>query len=126
MKLLLAVTVSVFLAAVPRVQHPDGASLGGRVTDEEAVPIPGARISVRSKFSGKVQVVRSNAAGMYRIAGLKQGRYSIFARAESYGSTCVFNVILYRGKHTNLDLVLTDSLKRETSGNCAETIRSTH
>jgi hypothetical protein len=75
---------------------------------------------VRNKFSGEVEIAKSSSAGLYRIAGLRQGRYSVFAQAESYGCRWVLNVLLFRGKHTNLDLVLTDSQKKVPSANCVE------
>jgi hypothetical protein len=120
MKLALLVSVAVLLLALPRIDDPDAASLGGRVTDENAAPIAGARISIRNKFSGESAAAKSNTAGLYRITGLRQGRYSVFAQAEGYGCTWVLNVLLFRGKHTNLDLALTDSLKKVPSANCME------
>jgi hypothetical protein len=124
MKLAVLLTISVLLPAAPRTDDRDTASLGGRVTDENKAPIASAKVSIRNKFSGEVQIVKSDGAGFYRIAALRPGRYSVFAQAESYGCTWVLNVFLFRGKDTNLDLVLTDSLKKRSSANCAEVIRS--
>jgi hypothetical protein len=121
-KLFPLVAISVVLWILPRTEDPDTASLGGRVTDESNAPIAAARISVRNKFSGDVEIVRSDEAGLYRIGGLRQGRYSVFAQAEGHGCTWVLDVILFRGKHTNLDLILTGS--RKTTDDCMDSIRS--
>lgn len=120
MKLLLLVTA--FLLILPRVEDPDAASIGGRVTEATGTPIAGARISVRNKFTREFEVTKTWTDGFYRIEGLRQGRYSVVAQAEDYGCTWVLDVPLYRGKHTNLDLVLAS--RKDPSDNCIEAIRS--
>jgi hypothetical protein len=123
-KTLSVATISVLLLVVPRTDAPDNASLGGRIADEKGAPIAGARITARNKFSGEFEVSKSDSAGLYRIAQLKQGRYSVYAQAVGYGCTWVLNVLLFRGNHTTLDLVLTDSRKKESSANCTKVPRS--
>jgi hypothetical protein len=125
MKLFLLMVISVLLPAIPRTEDPEAASLGGRVSDQGGAPIAGARISVRNKFSGEVEIAKSDEAGLYRVAGLRQGQYSVFAQAEGYGCSLVLNVLLFRGRHTKLNLTLTDSRKKVPSVNCMELIRST-
>jgi hypothetical protein len=65
--------------------------------------IAGATVSARSNFSGKVAVVKSDADGWYKLAGLQQGRYSAFAKAEGYGCVWVPEVFLFRGERTRVD-----------------------
>jgi len=124
LKLLPAAGVSVLLLVLPRTIDPDAASLGGRVTDQNTTPIEAARISARNKFSGEVEIVESDAAGLYKIDRLQQGRYSVFAHAEGYGCAWVLNVFLCRGEYTNLDLVLTRSGKKVPSANCLQDTRN--
>lgn len=109
----LLLTAVVLIVLLPgRTADPDAASLGGRVTDENNVPIPGARISVRDSFSEEFHIVKTDSEGIYKVEALRQGRYSVFAQAESYGCKWVFNVLVFRGQHTNLDLVLTDARRK--------------
>jgi hypothetical protein len=108
-------TVLVVLI-LPRIDDPDAASLGGRITDENQVAIDGATVSATNVFSQEVQVVQSDAAGFYKLTPLRQGRYSVFAKAEGHGCTWVFNVLLYRGQHTQLDLTLRGSQKKVRTG----------
>ena len=122
MKLLAMSTV--LLLALVRTDHPDAASLGGRITDENMNPIPSATISARNVFSEEVEYTSSDAKGSYEIIGLRQGRYSVFAKAEGYGCTWVFNVLLYREKRTQVDLILRASRKGFPSEGCKEWIRS--
>ncbi len=118
---LISIAVGLMLVIAPRgTDDPEAASLGGRVTDESNVGIASARVSTRNVFSGETEYTRTTGTGEYRFTGLKQGRYSVFAQAEGYGCRWVMNVILHRGKHTQLDLVLTTSRKGVPSDGCKE------
>jgi carboxypeptidase family protein len=114
---------AVFLLAIARTDHPDAASLGGHITDETMVAIPSATISARNVFSDVVESARSDSTGSFEFTGLRQGRYSVFANAEGYGCTWVFNVVLYRGKRTQLDLILRASRKGVPSEECNDSVR---
>jgi protocatechuate 3,4-dioxygenase beta subunit len=118
-------TTALLLLMFPRTDHPDAASLGGRVTDENQRAIHGATVSVTNVFSQEVQIVRSDAAGAYRLTGLRQGRYSVFATAEGHVCSWVFDVLLYRGEHTHLDLTLRGSQKKPRTTDCTNAVRST-
>ena len=103
-KLLSLAAVSMLVLILPRTGNPDAASLGGRVTDENLVAIASATVSARNAFSGEVESMKSDATGLYKFTGLRQGRYSVFVKAEGSCSKWVFNVFLFRGEHTHLDL----------------------
>ena len=111
-------TILAFLPVLSSVEDQDIASIGGRVTETSGAPIAGAKVSVRNKFSNEFEITKSNTDGFYRIEGLRQGNYSVFAQAEGYGCIWVLNVLLYRGEHTNLDLALPDAHKRVSPANC--------
>ena len=116
---------AVLVLTLARIDHPGDASLGGRVTDENLVPIASATISARNVFSDEVEYARSDANGFYKFIGLKQGRYSVFVEAKGYGSKRVFDVFLFRGEHTQLDFVLTTSRKGVPSDRSTESVRGT-
>jgi hypothetical protein len=119
-KLFAIASISMLVLVLPRTDNREDASLGGRVTDENLLTISGATVSARHAFSGEIEIVLSDAAGLYRFEGLKQGRYSMFGKAEGHGCTWVFNILLYRGQHTTLDLKLPKSRKEGRSGDCSE------
>jgi hypothetical protein len=124
-RLLLLAGVSIFVVTLPSTDHPDGGSLGGRVTDEGLVAIAGAKVSARNVFSGDGVSSESDVAGLYKFTGLRQGRYSVFGKAEAHGCTSVFNVFVFRGQHTQLDLMLSRSRKQFRTGDCIQVARST-
>ena len=76
-------------------------------------------------FLRRLQATQSDATGFYKLTPLRQGRYSVFATAEGYGCTSVFNVLLFRGQHTQLDLTLRGPQKKVRTGECTEVVRST-
>lgn len=119
-KLLSAASMLTLVLVLPRTDDSDAASLGGRVTDENQVAIADATVSASNVFSREVEVVRSDAAGLYRFTRMRQGRYSVFGRSEGHGCSWVFNVFLFRGQHTELDLTLPRSQKKVRSGDCTE------
>src|SRR4051812_45662336 len=102
---LMSIGIALVLTIVfARTDDPDAASLGGRITDNNLAAIPSATISVRNVFSADNDYTKSDWAGSFKFNGMRQGRYSVFATAEGYGCTSVFNVFLFRGKRTQLDL----------------------
>ena len=118
---LISIAIGLVLVIVPRgTDDPEAASLGGRVTDENRVGIASATVSTRNVFSGETEYARTTQTGEYKFTGMRQGRYSVFVRAEGYSCRWVMNVILHRGKRTQLDLVLTTSRKAEPSNECKE------
>jgi len=111
-------SLTLLLLILPR-DHPDGASLSGRVTDEKLAPIADATVSIRNVSYGEVDTTRTNATGAYAFVRLRQGRYSMFIEAAGYCSRSVFNVILIREQRTELDVTLNRSREPQTSGTCA-------
>jgi hypothetical protein len=118
----LSIGLTTILALFPLVvSDPDTGSIIGRVMDEKLVGVPAATVSARNVFSGDVTYVQSDAAGVYKIVDLRPGRYSVFARAEGHGCKWVLNVPVFRGGHTQLDLVITKSRKGSPSEGCEST-----
>jgi hypothetical protein len=118
---LLAVGAALIMALYPRATvDPDLGSIGGRVMDEKLVGIPSATVSARNVFTGAIEYVRSDAVGEYKFTNLRAGRYSVVARAEGYGCKWVLNVVVFRGKYTELDLVITKSREGAASNGCSE------
>ena len=116
---LFTIGAALILALYPRTAgDPDSGSIGGRITDEKLVAIPSATLSARNVFFGDVTYVRSDTTGAYRFVELRPGRYSVFARAEGYGCTWILRVPVFRGQHTQLDVVIKKSRKGAASDGC--------
>ena len=97
---------ALWFVIVPRGHDVDTASVSGRVTENTGAAIPGATVSVRNVFSGQVAATRTDLTGSYKLAELRQGRYTAFARAEGYGCVWVPNVFLHSGKDTRVDFIM--------------------
>jgi hypothetical protein len=61
-----------------------GASLNGQVTDSTGAAIPGANITAKNDGTGHTQTVTSSGQGLYRIAPLPPGSYSITIQAAGF------------------------------------------
>ena len=105
----------VLFLALARGEGPNLCSVTGYVSDEGRDSIPGATVSIRSAFSGDVQSTKTDESGMYKLTGLRQGRYSAFATAEGYSSLWVFNVLLHPAEERRLDFVLCRSRRGQES-----------
>jgi len=116
---LLGASSLLLLLAVARSDDPDMAALRGRIADENNCAIDRATIVAKNVFSRDVWSARSDAAGMYELSGMRQGRYSVFVSAEGYGCKSLFNVLLFRGKNTELDVTLS-SANKSNSDDCAK------
>ena len=79
------IVAALLLVTLPRDEHPDAASLGGRITDEKQLAITGATISATNGFSREVEFTQSDRDGFYKLVGLRQGRYSVFVKTEDAG-----------------------------------------
>lgn len=110
-------------AIVTPMEHPDRASLGGRVTDQAGAPVRGATVSATNTFTQDTVVARTDNEGLYGWKGLRQGRYSLFVSADGYGCLWMFDICLYRGEHTELNLTLRRSRDKQ-AGNCVSSQRS--
>jgi hypothetical protein len=109
---------SLFALTLLRSDHPDAASLEGRVTYVEGEVIAGATVSVYNVSNDGVERVETDATGFYKLNCMKQGRYRIVVKAEGYCQKWVLNVFLFRGEHTRLDLTLTGKTPQGTG--CVE------
>jgi len=107
MTLFLLASILTFARIVPPSDHPDAASLLGRVTYVEGNVIAGATVTAYNVFTREFKNVPSNEKGWYEFAGMRQGRYTVSVRAEGYCEKWIFNVFLVRGERTHLDLTLT-------------------
>ena len=59
----------LLLLVLLRIDDPDAASLGGRITNENHEAIVGATVSATNVFSQEVEATQSDATGFYKLVG---------------------------------------------------------
>lgn len=82
-----------------------GASITGRVTDEQGASIAGAEVRLRSR-SGLVILARSDERGTYAFNGLGPGDYFLEAKAQGFAVRSSDELRVVRGQVFNYDLTL--------------------
>jgi hypothetical protein len=91
------------------------ATLQGVVTDNSNAVLANAEITVTNLDTGIAVKAMTNEAGLYRVAGLNPGRYSVEAKATGFSAARVNETRLEVGQTARLDLVL-------KVGNVSETV----
>jgi hypothetical protein len=103
-KVLLVVACFVLLALSVRAQS-NYAILRGSIFDPQQHPIPGAQIHIVLQVTGLKRDVMSNASGLYEIAGLAPGAYTLTVDREGF-KQAVQAITLEVGQQATLDLHL--------------------
>ncbi len=75
-KLLLALTIGIFFAAQCMAQISSG-RITGLVTDQSGAAIPGATVTVRNVNTGISSTLKTSATGVYIVANLIPGTYTV-------------------------------------------------
>lgn len=102
-----ALVIVVVAAAELVAQQRETATVSGRVTDENGVPIARARIVVANTFTGSRRSTLSAEDGGYLVPGLATGGpYLIEARRIGYGMEIVAAVRLAAGETRTVDFAL--------------------
>src|SRR5215212_9731948 len=102
---LVALLACVFaFTAAARAQTING-NVVGTVTDEQGAAVPGATVTATNVATGAVRNATTNEEGLYRIAGLPVGTYSV--RIEKSGfSTATTNLGVSVGQDSKADAQL--------------------
>jgi protocatechuate 3,4-dioxygenase beta subunit len=86
---------------------PLGAALRGRVTDDQAHPLPGAAVSARESLGGRELHAVSDADGAFAFENLEPGMYEIEASREGYSTVGLGGIALGAGDERTESLPLT-------------------
>ena len=79
------VTCLVMMVALATAgQAQQTSTLRGQVVDEQGGVVPGSKITVTSKATGKQQTIESNALGEFSLSGLQPGLYTVQAEYEGF------------------------------------------
>lgn len=101
------------------------ATIDGRIEDASRAPVFGVRVEVRAKSTGAVRTTATNADGLYELASLAPGEYTVEAIAPGF-TPISREITLEVGQHMTLDFTLTVTEKRETISvvGSAETLKT--
>ncbi|MGH9402575.1 MAG: carboxypeptidase regulatory-like domain-containing protein [Terriglobia bacterium] len=83
--------------------------LRGRVVDPSGAVVPAAVVVVTAQHQSSPRQVTTNRRGLYDIAGLAPGRYTVTASAPGFARLTRKNVVIGPGQGVVLDLRLTIS-----------------
>jgi protocatechuate 3,4-dioxygenase beta subunit len=101
---LLLLAVSFPLAR--QVHNAKTGSIEGMVVDETGAPIAQAMVQACNIMRGGFSTAYSQSNGVYRIAELSPGRYSLWARARAHSAVWIPMVIVEEGQDTRRDIQL--------------------
>src|SRR5688572_28340403 len=59
-------------------------TISGTVVDEQGAAIPGAIVTVTETATGATRTAASSAEGVFRVAGLSAGRYSVDVNLDGF------------------------------------------
>jgi iron complex outermembrane receptor protein len=90
-----------------------GASLTGRVTDENGANVAGAEVRLRSR-NGVPLFARTNGEGVYGFTGLGPGDYLLEVKARGFAAQTSENIRIERGATLTLDFRLSVATLNES------------
>src|SRR5271165_4420495 len=103
---MLAKTVFAFAALSAAPIFAQTADLFGRVSDPSGLPVPNARISLRSETTGVNRSVMSNRQGLYSVAAIPSGSWDIVVEAAGFKSLRQRRVALEVDQRATMDFSL--------------------
>src|ERR1700749_2803823 len=83
---LVALLAFVFAFTAPAWAQTINGNIVGTVTDEQGAAVPGATITVTNVATGAERTAMTNEEGLYRIAGLPVGNYSVKIDKSGFGA----------------------------------------
>lgn len=111
-----------FGASAPAAaQQSAVASLNGRITDAAGAVVAGAALMIKSGETGLETHVQANADGLYAIAPLPPGRYSLRVEQTGFKTRTIEGVILNVADRRLLNVTLEPGLENEVVTVAAET-----
>ncbi len=79
-----AVAAVLLLVFTPLARSQENATISGTVTDTTGAVIPNATITLTANATGVTRTVKSNAVGVYRIANLGVGTFTLVVTAPGF------------------------------------------
>jgi len=124
-KKVLLVIACVFALALSVQAQSNYATVRGSILDPQRRPIPGAKIHIVLVETGAKRDVVSNDSGLYQIAGLVPGAYTLSVDHNNF-KQAIQAVTLEVGQQATIDLQLqigsnTESVTVEATGELLKT-----
>src|SRR5687767_9227473 len=98
--LLCILAAPVYLAA----QAGTG-TLSGTVVDEQGAAIPGAVVTATESATGATRIAASSAEGVFRLAGLPAGRYTVDVNLDGFQPLKITDVPLAPAEIRSLEKI---------------------
>jgi len=96
----------LFALLAPAALLAQSAGLSGVVKDSARTPIPDAALALTQAETGAERKTSSDSAGLYALASLAPGHYTVTVEAKGFQVKTVENVELRPGQNARLDFVL--------------------
>jgi len=87
-------------------QAPSSASLTGRVVDQQQLAVSGAVVTLTSEATGLVRETRTNDEGLYLLASVPAGRYTLRVSNQGFAEKNLSDLALHVGQARILDVQL--------------------
>src|SRR6185295_14300291 len=101
-----SVILSISVAALAQSQANTG-NIEGRVADPNSAAVPGVTVTATNQATGLAKSAQTNDEGIYRIAFLPPGNYSVATSGvQGFVPSSFSNVVVTVGGQTPLDIQL--------------------
>ena len=87
-------------------QSAVGGAIGGKVTDPNSTPVPGAAVTLKSLGTNKEETLTTGIDGSFRFNSLKPGGYRVTIVAPGFAQFQLSTVLVEVGRLTTVDGVL--------------------
>jgi hypothetical protein len=116
-------------SVLPSAAQRSTASVTGTVTDADGAVLVGAQVTARAEETGLTRSTRTNEAGIYRLADVPPGRYTLDVQHEGFKGAMVTDLVLNVADIRTVDIrlevgavaeeitVVADAVAVETIGN---------
>jgi hypothetical protein len=103
----LLLTAVLFCVSVPTYLAAQAGSgtLSGTVVDEQGAAVPGANVTATELATGATRTAASNAEGVFRLAGLPAGRYTVDVNLDGFQPLKITDVPLAPAEIRSLEKV---------------------
>ena len=109
----------IFLACalilpVPALAQQTTGTIAGRVVDDQNAALPGAVVTATSPVTGLVREAVSDENGLYRLAALPVGAYTVAASQPNFARFERADIVVNIGQTRDLDIILRLAALAET------------
>lgn len=109
MRSVFAASVTMIFLAVgssPLAAQQGAAALSGTVLDASRKGVPGAAVAIRNDAGGVARTTSSDSEGLFSVANLTAGTYTVEASAAGFSATTRSGVRLASGMSENISITL--------------------